>query len=654
MVIRAQRSCFRLFVVLTSLFWLSWSAGAQERRSSAGSELLLAGEETIVTAAKKSQKISEVPAAVTVITEEQIRKFGAITLMDILRYVPDVDVMENNATVANVSVRGFNNTFANKLLIMQDGRSLYEDFYGGLAWNQLPLLISSIKRIEIVRGPGSALYGANAFNGVINIITKTPQELASAPEKVSIRTVLGGQNSQDSELLAAGGNLKSCAFAIGAAFNHTDGWGERKPGNVRDSESIPVITLDGQKSLGRGTLRLALANSECLIDFDEAGLALADTHVHTSSATLSYSENGVKNPIAARIFGNFSLSTNQQTHELDSQTYDAEVQQARALSSRHNLVYGGSYRLVHAKNNTSGPEVHQQHLLSLYLQDDYALGQRTHLFAGFRFDRNSLYGTNVTPRFSLLHHLPDRQSVRLTYAMAFRNPTMLNTFVNYSYSMGGLIIHSAGNADIKPERVTSVEFAYRKELPKGYFGVTAYRNEFHDLIGTRVVSFFLSPPAPPDIPAETQYANLGGAGATGIALEGQSRIAKRMRCLWNYTYQDVALNNGQRVDLTPTHKLNIGIEAEFARRWEAFLGAHFVSSSVVHSGTGQIVPGYTRVDARLGYRFGRTVNPWTVSLVVQNVLDDRHLEYPASPIPNAPANVAAQPRSFYVMFTGRM
>ena len=130
----------------------------------------------VVTAARRAQRIEKSPSAVSVLTAEQIRQTGAATLTDALRLVPGVHVIQLNATLPHVSIRGFNGQNPNKILTLIDGRSVFTDVFGMTFWEALPFTVSDVQRIEIVRGPVSALYGANAFNGVVNIITKTPEQ----------------------------------------------------------------------------------------------------------------------------------------------------------------------------------------------------------------------------------------------------------------------------------------------------------------------------------------------------------------------------------------------------------------------------------------------------------------------------------------------
>ncbi len=627
---------------------------AQGRISSADTELLLAGgEQTVFTATKKAQKISDVPSAVTIITERDIIASGAVTLLDLLRSAPGVDVMEANRSVADVSIRGFNTVSSNKLLVMVDGRSIYSNVYGNVYWHTEPVLISRIKRIEIIRGAGSALYGANAFNGVINIITKTPAEMAVAPAKTAIRSLLGEQRSTYSEMQTSGGRPSDWTYSFGAGYNRSDGFGERKTGLIRDSYTVPILTADVEKRLKRGTLLLSAGNSDATSDYNET-LTFQDAKFDTSFASLTYNEDQAKNPILARVYVNIFRLSDSGVRAATATTYDAEVQQSRTVSAAHSLVYGMSYSYAHASTFATGTLDHAEQLFALYAQDDFRFGPRTHLFAGVRLDDHSLYGIQLTPRISLLHHLPNLQTLRLSYGTSFRNPSLANTFLNFTLPIApGLKSVVLGNENLKPEKVSSLELGYRKEIRGGYVGVNLFANKLSGLIVT-VPTAFAPPPFPAGIPISSTFRNAQSASAVGLELESEFRIARSLRGLANYAYQDVENDNGSRVDYSPQHKVNLGIQANLPNHLDAYLGLHFVGSSTYGSPAGlQTSQAYARVDARLAYRFGTAKRPWTLSAIATNLFDDKHLEGPAVSTQGAATQSTPQRRTLYLMAGGK-
>src|SRR5690242_6576652 len=143
-------------------------------------EALYLKEETVSIASRYEQPISQAPSNVYVITDEDIRQSGSPDLPTVLRRIPGLDVMQVTGATFNVSMRGDNQLISNKLLVMVDGRSIYVDVQGSVFWKAIPVTLPEIKRIEVQKGPASVLYGFNAFDGIINIITKSPEEMKGA------------------------------------------------------------------------------------------------------------------------------------------------------------------------------------------------------------------------------------------------------------------------------------------------------------------------------------------------------------------------------------------------------------------------------------------------------------------------------------------
>src|SRR5437868_3156369 len=176
-------------------------------------------EEQIVTASVRSSSEAKAPASLTIIGEDEIRMSGAATIPEILRRVPGIDVAEMNPSDTNISFRGFNRRVSNRVLVLVDGRSVYQDFLGGTFWPLLDVAVQDVSRIEVIRGPGSALYGANAFSGVVNIITKTGED-ANGPRLFvnagNYNTFQGG--------LSVGGRSGKLSYRTTVAYDRADKW----------------------------------------------------------------------------------------------------------------------------------------------------------------------------------------------------------------------------------------------------------------------------------------------------------------------------------------------------------------------------------------------------------------------------------------------
>ena len=200
----------------------------------------------------------------------------------------------------------------------------------------------------------------------------------------------------------------------------------------------------------------------------------------------------------------------------------------------------------------------------------------------------------------------------------------------------------------------SYEAGYRKEIRSGFVGVNLFYNRATDLINF-VTTEVYAPPFPPGIPKTLTATNSNDAHAVGVEIESEVPLGKRVRGLFNYSYQDVQDNQGERIDLSPQHKINVGIKAQISSRMEGFLGAHLVGGSVLHKAADLVtLPTYTRFDARLGYRIGSIKNPWTLSLSATNLFDDKHIEFPAAATGGSPASGVPQRRTIYFGLSGKL
>ncbi len=644
-------------------------APGPKRASSADTEMLLAGgEQTVVTASRKVQKVRDVPSAVTIITEEEIHASGARTVIDLLRYVPGLDVFESNSTVANVSSRSFNKSFANGILVMVDGRSIYQDLYGGVYWNTVPLLLSRIKRIEVVRGPGSVLFGANAFNGVINIITKTPLEMEAAPAKTSLRALAGEYNTYNVEVQTTTGKPNDFAVSVGAAGDGSIGFGKREPGQARDSYTMPVLTLDVQKQFRRGNLLMSAGNADATADFSQDIFA-HDANWHTNYLDIGYSEDKGPHPFSLRGYFNSTYVTTTNAVVQEAETSNFEAQQQVRLSRQHMLVYGANVResVIRAPELETGDHHFGQY--SGFVQDDIRLGAHTQLFAGARYDQDTAYGNNLSPRFSLIHHPDKQQTVRLSTGTAFRAPSAIELYLNTPINiLPNATTQILGNPHIRPESITSYELGYRRDLPNGHVAINSFYNVVAHKIDLVTTSTFPSPPYPAGVPSVLQYANTSGGEYYGFELESELQPARGVRLLLNYSFQDKAPGGALLTDLAPKHKFNFLLSGPLGGNWEGFLGGHINgTASTFYDGTNSNVPipAYFRMDARIGYRFGPTgttgksdsdrssIRPWMASIAVSNLLGADHQEYPVALNNPASLSAARQKRMVYFLLEGK-
>ncbi|MEO7717464.1 MAG: TonB-dependent receptor [Capsulimonas sp.] len=597
-------------------------------------ELLLSDQIFVTTATKTTGRISDSPAAVTVITEDQIRASGARTITDLLRSAPGVDVMDVNNTQSNVSIRGFNDQLTNKLLVMVDGRSIYQDFYGAVFWAQEPLLVSRIKQIEIVRGPGSALYGANAFDGVVNIITKTPLEMATEA-KSGFTAARGSENANSMEAYAAG-KAGAWSYSFGAGYNSSDGYGNQEQPKVPDSNSTNILMADAQRAMPRGVLRLSVNTNDTKTDFNSV-FFVPNSDWLSRNYTISYGEAGVRNPVQVRAFLNTLDLTNPGQFDIHSNTYDLEIQQQRTVSDRHQLVYGVNYRRAEVNALLTSDRTKSRSSWSGFLQDEARLGARTNLFAGVRLDHDSQYGANLSPHLSLVHHLPKNQTVRVSYSSAFRAPTLFDNYLDFSTEIipSVLSVNLVGNPNVRPEKIRTLEIGYRRDFHEGYVGVSAFYNQISDMMYIFPTEYAPSPPFPANTGVLYTSLNTGGAHAAGLELEGAFRVARGVKGLFNYAYQDVADDQRNPISYSPHHKANLTLASIGPSRFTWDADIHYVGSSILrdvfHANTEYDIAPYVRADVKIGYKLGSGDRSWRLFAAATNLLGDGHRELPQVP-----------------------
>lgn len=623
----------------------------QAQDLSVDNEMLFASGQTVSTATRTGQSVADSPSAVTVITAADIRKTGATSIIDVLRYVPGLDVSEQNNGVTNVSIRGFNQQFSNSLLVMVDGRPIYNDLFGGVFWDTLPVMLSQISRIEIVRGPGSALYGADAFEGVINIITKNSKELAKA-QKLHVMFMEGTHRFSNDEMLLSGAAKNGASISLGVQYDASEGYGS--PAGVHDRSQAPLLTLDAQTPINHGSsIRFQAGHTDTLQDFYQQ-LYLGNSSFHNNYASLTYSETGKSSPVSSSVSYTTVSQNSGSVNYGKVGTLDADIHQQRNISSQSTLVYGADDHYITANSAATAPVINYRNNVGVYLQDEIHFHEGYTLFAGLRYDSNSQYGSDLTPRISLVKHLPHKQTVRLSYSNAFQAPTIINSFVNAQVLLApGLNAAVTGNTKINPQTINSYELGWHQSTNKGYRGVNLFYNTINNFIGASVTGLQPSPPYPPQTPSTFSYTNQGNVSAYGIEFEGASWLSHSLEAIYNYSYEcphQPALS--QISTLTPMHMANLELDDSLGSRWDLFLGSHLVGAQSNGAGAVNSVPAYFSEDLRVAYHLSDAGHPWTLSFIVQNLLGGNHLEYPVGIATGLPPQTDRQPTTFYVSVSG--
>jgi iron complex outermembrane receptor protein len=444
-------------------------------------------EETVVAAARRSQSTLEAPNATTVITGDEIRASGLVSLPEILRRVPGAEVMTMGWANANVSFRGFNQRINNKVLVLVDGRPEYQDFLGVTLWPVVPVGLEEIERIEVIRGPAGALYGANAMLGVVNIITRAP---GTGP-KAEFSGFGGNGNVAGGSLTASGGDAVKFRASVGyqQGDKFTRDYAEGRPDVV---SALPEPNLSLRSARANFTGFYAVNKHVTLAA--SAGVNRLFAEVYGIGLLRNYYIDGLggyakldatAGPVKIRFFWNhFNVANGPQYNvrgqrdllvPIDSNVFDGEalVQQAFELGGHHQIGFGVSGRLKRQSWGYLSGFTEELHGAA-FVQDEWRLFSALTIVGSFRIDRHPLVnmgapGLVPSPRLSLVLVPTEGHAFRGIVASAFRQPTFLESYASVAVPTPGVTgssVFTQGNRALNPESLLSFELGYRGEAAR--------------------------------------------------------------------------------------------------------------------------------------------------------------------------------------------
>lgn len=618
-------------------------------------EALYLKEETVSIASRYEQPISRAPSDVYVITDEDIRNSGATDIPTVLRQVPGMEVMQMNAADFNVSVRGNNQLHANKLLVLVDGRSIYLDQSGTVFWKLLPVALTEIKRIEVLKGPASAVYGFNAFDGVLNIIRKSPEEM-----KGTTLQVAGGELGTLLTNIAHAGTSGDWSYRLSGGHEQNQRWSDR---GARALNNQRIGGMAEYRLSNNGRIRTEVGAERAqpyngfATEISTANVSLSRTH-----ALLSYEQSGllvrgwwnglftetdhhILPPLSPLLgltdrFGRTGISSS-------SNTYDFETRYRFTPWETLKVNIGVNYRrIIHSANNFSRRTTEDR--FGLYAQGDWQLIPSLELSAGLRYDLDTFITPTLSPRGALIYHLNPNHALRLSGSVAHRPPTttdvglsILNpvTFPGFPPQVSVV----TGSTDVRPEQIASYEVGYQ-----GWWWdhrlrtrVTGFYTHISDLIA------FRNPTGNPLNPVRP--INGGVADIYGSEVGAEFLMTAWLSGFANYAYQEIGQSSsGFSRRGFPHHKINVGLRA----KWTPFTGEilyHHVGNAsypladaftnlapFFPPGTvlpQEQVPAYDLVNIRVGYllwrqQTGDNVREAELALSVFNALNDTHREHP--------------------------
>jgi outer membrane receptor protein involved in Fe transport len=461
-------------------------------------------EQIVVSASKSEQQLVNAPAAVSVITAETIQNSPATNMGDLLRTVPGINVMQASARDFNVTTRGATSTLATSQLALVDGRSIYLDFFGMVMWDLVPTNPNDIRQIEVIRGPASAVWGANAMTGVVNVITKSPRELAAAGGNTLTiglgafnRSVTGRDQDSGSLFYVNGSHAQAVdqhwAFKVSAGYLTQDPT-PRPTGTIRNTFNTPyppfVNTGTSQPKFdarvdydltngGTVTFSGGVAGTEGII---HSGIGPFDIDNDSRMTYLStrYQKGGRRLAFFTNLLDGTAMNLLTRGTNLlplpllfTTKTFDVEANDLATIGTRHVLSYGGNFR--HNRFDISvAPVDEDRNEGGVYVQDEIFLSDHFRWVVGGRVDKfSSIDETVFSPRTTLMIKPAPAQTFRVSFNRAFRAPSYINNNIRTTIlneinlsALSPLLsrfvfpINAVGNPDLKQETMTAYEVGY--------------------------------------------------------------------------------------------------------------------------------------------------------------------------------------------------
>jgi iron complex outermembrane receptor protein len=635
----------RIWILATVLTaFIAVGSGNAQAQGAVSEELRLLKEETVVTAARHEQPISQAPSNVYVITDEDIRHSGATDIPTVLRRIPGIEVMQLSGAQFDVSVRGDNQPLANKLLVLIDGRSVYEDIEGVVFWKAFSITLPEIKRIEVLKGPASAVYGFNAFDGVINIITKTPEEMSGTTLQLG-----GGEFGTLTASAIQAGTIDKLGYRLSVGRDQNNQWRNRHALAFRDhkfnvhteyqfSGDSKLEVSGGLADVNRYDGPIAEANAESIRFTD--GYASAR---YQAGKFLLHGYWRQYNPDGATSFadglGQFLKITDltgNPNFSFVANTYDLLAQYGLDFGINHNVILGGEYR----RNNLSGNLISaesSEDRLGFFLQDEWRALPKVRVVAGVRLDLHTEIHATISPRLAFLYSPVLDHTFRLSGSVAYRPPTLFetafreNVITTLPFLPFPIVTVGQGSRNLEPEQIISYEADYQGWYFKHRLRLraAAFFNHISDLINFRATSS-----------GTTAVNDPGHSDIYGGEIGGEGILASWLTGFANFSYQEVGQSFTDTVRRgVPRFKFNLGLRGEWDNGLSADMVLHHVGAATypisnaffTFAPFGVVPPdtrlgSYNLLNLRAGYRFWHEKAEVAVSIF--NAMNDRHKEHP--------------------------
>jgi iron complex outermembrane recepter protein len=631
----------------------------------------------VTSVSKRSQKLADAAAAIFVITQEDIRRSGANSIPEALRMVPGVQVARIDENKWAITSRGFNGRFANKLLVLIDGRSVYTPLFSGVYWNIQDVMLEDVDRIEVIRGPGATLWGANAVNGVINIITKpaksTQSALAAAgggTETLGSGSVRYGSSVRKNSYYRAYAKYFNVAESIDPSTgnNAYDNWDALRGGFRADWTPAGPDSLTLQGDIHRSgygeTLTVPSLDAPYSSTFPNKGSLSGGNLLGRWNHFFENSSTSLQ-----MYFDRTSITENSLFTDHEN-IFDIDFQHTFHASGSQEVVWGLGYRSSRDANDSSftvslQPNQLTLNLFSAFGQDEISLfDKRLLITVGSKFEHNGFTGFEVEPNTRLLWTITRHQSVWTAVSKAVRTPALTEEGLrlNSETIPPGIpqnptpfptLVSVYGSHQFKSEDLLAYEAGYRMEVASNFSAdIAVFYNHYTHLRSAEPGTPFVeTSPAPVHVVAPFFAENKMGGGTYGTELFTDWRVIPKWRLLSSYSYLQMDIRKDpDSLDPTADNPGLVSPRHQFYVRSSIDLPKHFEHDFDVRYTDrlpGLNIPSYYSLDTHVGWR---PTKAYELSIGSHNLLNKRHLEFLPDFINTSPTEVK---RTIYGSVTWR-
>ena len=576
---------------------------------------------TVTSASRREQRLVEAAASIYVISRDDIRRSGATSLPEVLRLAPNLQVMRGDTSQYVVSARGGLTTTANKMLVLVDGRTVYTPLFSGVFYDAIALALEDIERIEVISGPGSTLYGTNAVNGVINVISRSARDTRG-----TLVAGMAGDDERGLQLRHGWGSRTSALRVYGRYFDRDD-HRLASGASARDEARRGNLGLRGDWE--RGIDSLVFSAETYRADVNNLGGEREMSGGHALGRwRRSY---GADSELWVQAYAERAKRMHAASFDETRNSFHAEAQRSFPLGDIHRVALGADYRVSDDETATTQalgfvPPNRTLSFTSVYAQDEIVLGPRTRVTVGLRAERNSYTGVEWLPNLRLAMTLAPEHFAWGAYSHTVRSPSRLDRDLTVPGFPPFVVVN---NQAFESEVANVAELGYRANITRAMtLSLTAFHHRFNNL---RTLE--------PATGSSRMLANAGEGTVSGLEGWGDFRPTSNWRLAWGFTWMrdrfslppgrvnlaENPLGNNPRRTASLRSQWNVGstVEVDLMLRYVARL-------------SNPVVPSYTEMNARVGWRLTPQLE---LSLAGANLLDREHSEF------NTPAVRAVFDRS---------